>query len=89
MDAVTARYVRYKPGENAVVAEIAAEEGVARKALRAALGDPIVKQHLFAATTEAEARGICGSPWVIVDDEPFWGNDRLGEVERWLRDGGW
>ena len=76
-------------GENGVVVEIGAEQGVDGEALSTALTDPIVKQHLFAATAQAQARGICGSPWVIVDDEPFWGNDRLPEVERWLRDGGW
>ncbi len=76
-------------GEQDVVIELASELDVDAQALRAALADPIVKQHLFAATRDAEQRGICGSPWVVVDGEPFWGNDRLGEVERWLREGGW
>ncbi|WP_066797248.1 2-hydroxychromene-2-carboxylate isomerase [Sphingomonas soli] len=38
---------------------------------------------------EAVARAICGSPWIIVDGEPFWGADRLAMVERWLSGGGW
>ena len=33
--------------------------------------------------------GIFGSPTVVVDGEPFWGADRLGEVEEWLAQGGW
>ena len=76
-------------GDNDTVVRIAAEQGVDAEALRAALAEPAVKQLLFAATAEAEQRGICGSPWVVVDGEPFWGNDRLDEVERWLEVGGW
>jgi 2-hydroxychromene-2-carboxylate isomerase len=33
--------------------------------------------------------GIFGSPTVVVDGEPFWGADRLGDVEDWLATGGW
>lgn len=38
---------------------------------------------------EAVSRGICGSPWIMVDDEPFWGSDRLPMADRWLSTGGW
>jgi 2-hydroxychromene-2-carboxylate isomerase len=38
---------------------------------------------------EAVARGICGSPWIMVDEEPFWGSDRLEMADRWLSTGGW
>jgi len=33
--------------------------------------------------------GIFGSPTVVVDDEPFWGADRLRDVDEWLACGGW
>lgn len=33
--------------------------------------------------------GIFGSPTVVVDGEPFWGVDRLPEVDEWLARGGW
>lgn len=33
--------------------------------------------------------GIFGSPTIVVDGEPFWGSDRLGDVDEWLRLGGW
>jgi 2-hydroxychromene-2-carboxylate isomerase len=33
--------------------------------------------------------GIFGSPTIVVDEEPFWGSDRLGEVDQWLACGGW
>ena len=33
--------------------------------------------------------GVFGSPTVVVDGEPFWGVDKLDQVERWLTRGGW
>ena len=33
--------------------------------------------------------GIFGSPTVVVNGEPFWGVDKLGQVEEWLAHGGW
>ena len=33
--------------------------------------------------------GIFGSPTLVVDGEPFWGSDRLREVDEWLASGGW
>ena len=33
--------------------------------------------------------GIFGSPTLVVDGEPFWGSDRLREVDEWLACGGW
>lgn len=35
-------------------------------------------------TDEAIAANVFGSPWYIVDGEPFWGQDRLEFVERAL-----
>jgi 2-hydroxychromene-2-carboxylate isomerase len=35
----------------------------------------------------AAARGVFGSPWIFVEDEPFWGSDRLAMVEKWLANG--
>ena len=33
--------------------------------------------------------GIFGSPTIVADGEPFWGADRLEDVEEWLATGGW
>ncbi|CAO3414358.1 DsbA family protein [Azospirillum doebereinerae] len=75
------------------VAEIAARTlgslGIDRAAVSAALQDQTVKDRLRSATDEAVERGVFGSPFVIVDDEPFWGWDRLDMVDRWLATGGW
>jgi 2-hydroxychromene-2-carboxylate isomerase len=71
------------------VAEIAAPLGIDRAALLAAVNDPVNKERLKAETEAAIGRGVFGSPFVIVDGEPFWGSDRLGQVEEWLVTGGW
>jgi 2-hydroxychromene-2-carboxylate isomerase len=34
-------------------------------------------------------RGVFGAPFMFVDGEPFWGSDRLDQVERWIETGGW
>ena len=34
----------------------------------------------------ALAKGVFGSPYIIVDGEPFWGFDRFEQIDRWLRE---
>jgi len=69
------------------VAAIAAGLQVDRAEFDAALATPEVKESLQQATRQAMARGVFGSPFVFVDDEPFFGVDRLPQIERWLQDG--
>jgi len=76
-------------GDAEVVIDVSASMGIDRDELRAALGDDAVKQRLRHETDAAIERGVFGSPFVIVDGEPFWGNDRLDQVERWIETGGW
>ena len=71
------------------VADVAAPLGVGRDALLAAVQDPAVKERLKKETSDAIAKGVFGSPFVIVDGEPFWGSDRMWMIKHWLRDGGW
>jgi 2-hydroxychromene-2-carboxylate isomerase len=73
-----------------VLADIAAGLGVDRKAFLAGIEDPEIKLKLREVTDDAiQHRGIFGSPFTIVDGEPFWGADRLDQVDRWLSRGGW
>ena len=72
-----------------VVAEVASANGHNAAEVTAAMQDPVVKDRLRVEVDQAVARGVFGSPFVIVDDEPFWGWDRLPMVERWLETGGW
>ncbi len=71
------------------VAEVAAELGIDGEALLQAVSDPRIKERLKAETERSIARGVFGSPFIFIDDEPFWGADRLDQVERWLASGGW
>lgn len=70
-----------------VLGEIAEELGVDPKAMLAATQDAAIKDRLKAAVDESIARGVFGAPFVFVDGEPFWGNDRLPQIERWLQYG--
>ena len=72
-----------------VAVAVAATCGVDAAAARAAIDDPSIKEALKRANEEAVAKGVFGSPFIVVDGEPFWGMDRLDQVERWLATGGW
>lgn len=72
-----------------VILEVGTALGVDRDELAATLNDPAVKDRLRGEVDAAIARGVFGSPYIIVDGEPFWGADRLDQVERWLQSGGW
>lgn len=43
---------------------------------------------LKAECEAAIAKGVFGSPYIIVDGEPFFGADRLPQIEHWLASGG-
>jgi 2-hydroxychromene-2-carboxylate isomerase len=75
--------------DRALILDIAVGVGVDVAALDAALDTAEVKQELRSRTDEAIARGIFGSPFFIVDGEPFWGADRLPMIDEWLTRGGW
>ena len=76
-------------GEPDQVAEMAEGIGIDRASLLEAIADPAIKQRLKARTEAALQRGVFGSPFVFIDGEPFWGADRLDQVEAWLVRGGW
>jgi 2-hydroxychromene-2-carboxylate isomerase len=71
------------------VAKVALELGIDRDALLAAVADQRIKDRLKAQTQAAIERGVFGSPFIFIDGEPFWGADRLAQVEAWLARGGW
>jgi 2-hydroxychromene-2-carboxylate isomerase len=73
----------------ATVVEIAKSVGVDSAALALALDDPALKERARKEVEAAIAAGVFGSPFFVVDGEPFWGVDRLPMVEDWIRTGGW
>ncbi len=72
-----------------VTANVCAKLGVDRGALAQALNDPAVKERLKSEVDGAIERGVFGSPYIVIDGEPFWGADRLDQVDKWLATGGW
>jgi 2-hydroxychromene-2-carboxylate isomerase len=73
----------------AAVVEVAKSVGVDGAALSAALEDPALKDRVKREVDAAIAAGIFGSPFFVVDGEPFWGADRMPMVEQWIKTGGW
>ena len=73
----------------AAVLEIAKGLGIDAEALAKALEDPAIKERGKKELDAALAAGVFGSPFFIVDGEPFWGVDRLPMLEAWVRKGGW
>jgi 2-hydroxychromene-2-carboxylate isomerase len=61
--------------------------GAQADAVLEATGQQAIKERLKAAVAASIERGVFGAPYFIVDGEPFWGHDRLPQVERWLRSG--
>ena len=72
----------------AVVLELAIKVGADGTALAAGMSDPAIKDRLRTETDAAIEQGVFGAPWIVVDNEPFWGADRLPQIERWLETGG-
>lgn len=72
-----------------ISADVAATVGMDRQKVLDLIADPVMKEKLKTETEAAIRRGVCGSPYMIVDGEPFWGFDRIDHVDRWLQTGGW
>ena len=53
----------------------------------AVYSDTAWKLRLKSANEAAIAHGVFGVPYFVVDGEPFWGNDRRAQLERWLEKG--
>lgn len=72
----------------AVLGDICDGLGLDTARLLKAIEEPAIKDALRANCEEALRRGVFGAPFMFVDDEPFWGNDRLPQLEHWLKTGG-
>ena len=81
-------YSRYPQPPEGKVLE-AADVGLDRQQVLEVIADPAMKEKLKTETQAAIAAGVFGSPYIVVDGEPFWGFDRLDQIDRWLKTGGW
>ncbi len=80
-----AMFARAVPlNDPAALKALAAEHGLDADAAEAAWNDPLWKARLKQVNDEAIAAGVFGAPFFVVDGEPFWGNDRRAQIERWL-----
>jgi len=71
----------------AALKQLCAEFGLDAQQAEAIWNDPEWKANLKAANDAAIARGVFGAPFFMIDGEPFWGNDRRAQIERWLDKG--
>jgi len=67
-----------------VAIAVAVESGQDADAFARGLESPAIKDRLKTVTAAAQARGIFGVPSFFVEDELFWGHDRLDYVARAL-----
>ena len=70
-----------------ITADVAATLGLQRDEVLAALNDAAVKDRLKNEVDAAIKLGVFGSPYIVVDGEPFWGIDRFDQIEHWLARG--
>ncbi|HJV80632.1 2-hydroxychromene-2-carboxylate isomerase [Noviherbaspirillum sp.] len=69
------------------IAAIAGKTGLDTAAVIDGANSAPVKEQLKADVDAAMSRGVFGSPFVIVDGEPFWGFDRFDQLEAFLKYG--
>lgn len=73
-----------KMDEPEVIAQSLAESGLPAAEILAGMDDPAIKQQLIKNTEMSVSRGNFGSPTFFVDDEIYFGKDKLRDVEEAL-----
>ena len=68
-------------GEYSELRKIAADLGVDPDEFEARSESDAVRQALIDSTDQARARGVFGAPSMIVEDELYWGKDRMDFIE--------
>jgi 2-hydroxychromene-2-carboxylate isomerase len=68
-----------------VMDDVADRLGLAAGDIATAAAVDEAKARLRQAVDAATAKGMIGSPFVLIDDEPFFGADRLPHMEWWLQ----
>jgi 2-hydroxychromene-2-carboxylate isomerase len=72
-------------GQPDTVLALAEEAGLDRSELANGMALEEVKDQLKKSVADAMALGIFGSPFIVIDGEPFWGFDRFDHIRKWLR----
>jgi 2-hydroxychromene-2-carboxylate isomerase len=63
---------------------LAAEFDIPAELAARVCADQVWKDKLRRQNEAAIAAGVFGAPFFIIDGEPFWGNDRKTQIDRWL-----
>ncbi|MGE4636200.1 MAG: hypothetical protein AAEI92_12665 [Arenicellales bacterium] len=63
--------------------------GNAPQHIEAGIQSEDLKRQLCAVNHEARAQGVFGSPFLLINQEPFWGVDRFGHLDPQLSRGSW
>lgn len=71
----------------AVVSEVGGDEALVASA--AQTGEGPWKTRLREETDAAAANGVWGTPTFLIDDQLFWGSDRMEQAAEWIERGGW
>lgn len=75
--------------DQAVVAQAARDAGLSEAAVIEAIASEEAGRLLRASVEASLARGVFGSPFFLVGDEPFFGVEKMELLEEWLAKGGW
>ena len=67
-----------------IAAACAGIAGITEDDIEAAATDTGAKRAVLGALKTAQAEGMNGAPYMLLDGEPFWGADRLDHLERRL-----
>jgi 2-hydroxychromene-2-carboxylate isomerase len=65
-----------------VAVDAAVKLGFEPAAVKSGMQEQEIKERLRAATEEAIAGGVFGSPFIKIDDELFWGFDRFDHIRK-------
>ncbi|MBI1892104.1 MAG: 2-hydroxychromene-2-carboxylate isomerase [Burkholderiales bacterium] len=70
-----------------VLAEVASSMDIDGAAMIDGSNNILIKEELKSQIEIAMTKGVFGSPFIIVDKEPFWGFDRFAQLEAFLKNG--
>jgi 2-hydroxychromene-2-carboxylate isomerase len=73
--------------EPEVLGTVATRLGIEANAMIEGANSDTIKGRLRKEVETAIGRGVFGSPFVIADNEPFWGFDRFEQLEAYLKNG--
>jgi 2-hydroxychromene-2-carboxylate isomerase len=74
------------PDLDETLGDIARAAGLSPEKLLRGIDEPAIAKQYESETEAAKARGVFGVPIFAVDDQMFWGNDRIEFLEEYLNE---